>query len=393
MTTRHDFTAVGLLWLAGNGLRLTILAVPPVIAMITVDLHLSGTEVGVLSALPVVMFAAAALPGSLLIAYFGAVPTLVAGLVIAAIGAGSRGAMPGTAVLFSATFVMGAGIAVMQPALPSIVRQWLPDRIGSGTAIYTNGLLVGEILPVALTIPIVLPLFHGGWEWSLIFWSIPLLIIAALIVAFAPRPLRGVIPSVRPQWWPDWRNPIVWKLGFAMCSSNSIYFCCNAFLPGHLTAAGRPDLIGSALTALNLGQLPASLLLLIFASWVERRLWPFMLVGSLALISVIGIAVTANAWTVAFAGVIGFSCGGGLALLLMLPPFLCSPIDVPRTSAAMFTIGYAVAVIASIVSGAVWDVTGNASFVFAPIALTALPLLLIMPTVDFKWTAALRTGG
>jgi CP family cyanate transporter-like MFS transporter len=33
------------------------------------------------------------------------------------------------------------------------VRGWLPHRIGFGTAVFTNGLLVGEILPVALTIP------------------------------------------------------------------------------------------------------------------------------------------------------------------------------------------------------------------------------------------------
>ena len=42
---------------------------------------------------------------------------------------------------------MSAGIAIMQPALPALVRQWLPERIGFGTALYTNGLLVGETLP------------------------------------------------------------------------------------------------------------------------------------------------------------------------------------------------------------------------------------------------------
>src|SRR5579864_7237032 len=45
---RPPWVAALLLWLAGNGLRLTILAVPPVIAMIRDDLHLSATEVGLL---------------------------------------------------------------------------------------------------------------------------------------------------------------------------------------------------------------------------------------------------------------------------------------------------------------------------------------------------------
>ena len=52
------------------------------------------------------------------------------------------------------------------PSLPPLVRAWLPHRIGFGTAVFTNGLLVGEILPVALTIPVVLPLLHESWRAS-----------------------------------------------------------------------------------------------------------------------------------------------------------------------------------------------------------------------------------
>ncbi len=56
------------------------------------------------------------------------------------------------------------GVAVMQPALPPLVRAWLPHRIGFGTAVYTNGLLVGEIIPVTLTGLLVLPLIGNSWR-------------------------------------------------------------------------------------------------------------------------------------------------------------------------------------------------------------------------------------
>jgi len=59
------------LWLAGNGLRLTILAVPPVLATIRDDLALTATQVGLLSSIPPAMFAIAALAGSLLVAHLG----------------------------------------------------------------------------------------------------------------------------------------------------------------------------------------------------------------------------------------------------------------------------------------------------------------------------------
>src|SRR6266852_7627726 len=141
---REFWVAVGLLWLAGVGLRLTILAVPPVIPSIQADLDLSGTEIGILSGLPLILFAIAALPGSLLIARFGALPTLFGGLLIAGVASGVRGAWLDVWVLYAATIVMSAGIAIMQPALPPLVQQWLPQRVSFGTALYTNGLLVGE---------------------------------------------------------------------------------------------------------------------------------------------------------------------------------------------------------------------------------------------------------
>src|ERR1700733_5787694 len=141
---RALLTALGMLWLSGAALRMTVLAVPPLLPLIHADLDLSETEIGTLAGLPALLFAAAAVPGSLIIARFGARPALIAGLIVNALAAAARAAGSDVAMLFAATIMMGAGIAVMQPALPPIVRGWLPDRIGFATAVYTNGLLIGE---------------------------------------------------------------------------------------------------------------------------------------------------------------------------------------------------------------------------------------------------------
>jgi CP family cyanate transporter-like MFS transporter len=363
----RPFTALILLWLSGNALRLPILAIPPVLALIQTDLHLSGTEIGILTGLPVILFAIAAVPGSLLIARVGAVPALVIA--------------PGITALYAATILMGAGIAIMQPSLPPIVRAWLPARIGFGTAVYTNGLLIGEALPVAFTIPFVLPLVSESWRASLVFWSVPLVLIALLVFVFQPRSSVAVVLSRR--WWPNWRAPLLWKLSFVMSAANTMYFCSNGFLPGYLASNGRSDLIGPALSALNIGQLPASFLLLAMASRWERRAWPFVAAGVIALSGVGCIVATTNLWTVVGAGLIGFACAGVLALALALPALLVPHEDVPRLAAGMFTIGYGVAMIVSVIAGAAWDATGIAAFAFLPIAIAGLPLLLVTPLIDF----------
>ena len=373
-----------MLWLSGVALRLTILAIPPLLAIIQADLNLSGTQIGILTSLPVVLLGLAAIPGSLLIARFGALTTLIVGLLLTALGGALRGVAPGVLALYVATIVMGAGVAVMQPALPPLVRQWLPSRIGFGSAVFTNGLLVGEVLPVALTLPLLLGFLDVGWRAGLAFWSLPTLLIALIVFLFAPRSAPAAANAVPVRWWPDWRDKLTWRLGLIFAAANTLYFGTNAFIPGHLTALGAPELIAPALTALNLGQIPASILLLVFASRAERRVWPIIVSGVCALAAMAGLIATASGWTVFFAGVIGFMVAAILTLALILPALLCASEDVGRMAAAMFTIGYAIAVALSVIGGAMWDLTADPRFALAAIAIGGLPLLMLAPTLRFQ---------
>ena len=382
--------ALALLWLCGAALRLTILAVPAVITELQAALALSGTEVGILSALPVVVFGVFAVPGSALIARLGIIAAITVGLAATAVGGALRGAIPSVVFLYAMTVVMAAGVAMLQVTLPAAVRAWTPQRIVFATAVYTNGLLVGEILPVALTQPVIKPLVGGSWEWSLAVWSLPLIPIALWIAVTAPKarisPATGMAG-----WWPDWRSGLLWRLGLIFASVTGMYFAANAFLPAYLGERGRPELITAALTALNVGQLPASFLLLAFADRFERRTWPYLAFGILAVISLIGIVSTASAWTVAWAAVLGFCCAGALTLCLTLPALLSEPDEVARVAAGMFTIAYGLSVVISVVSGAAWDLSGSAAFAFLPIVLGVLPLLLLSPGIPFRRPAA-RAG-
>ena len=289
-------TCVALLWFAGVGLRVTILAVPPLIRLIHDDLHMSETEVGILSGLPPVLFMLAAVPGSLLIARLGALAAVVGGLLTTALGCALRGAAPDFVTLCAATVLTGLGVAVMQPAMPPLVRAWLPERIGFGTAIYTNGLLVGEILPVALTLPLVLPLVAQSWRLAFAAWAIPVAAIALVLIALAPRETARAAAPLR--WWPDWRSGLIWRLGLMFGANNATYFSANAFIPDFLHLAGRSELIDATLSALNTGQLPASFLLLVWVNRVVGRPWPYVACGALTLASVVGI-VSGPGWLTA----------------------------------------------------------------------------------------------
>ena len=380
-------TALVLLWLSGIALRLTLLAVPPVIPLIHRDLDLSETQIGTLGTLPSLLLALAALPGSLLIARYGAKAALTVGLLLVGLGSAARGLASDIAILYLTTIVMSAGVAVMQPALPPLVRDWLTQRIGLATAVYANGLLLGETISVGLTIPLVLPLVGGSWRASFVVWGLPVVLTALTVMLFSPRPLAAA-DTVRSEagrrWWPDWRDPMIWRLALMLGCVNTDYFATNTFLPDFLHATGRPDLVSAALTSINMSQLPASFLMLGFTGRIALRAWPYVAVGLVNLASIIGMMAMGGAWIVFWAGLLGFANAVGLILILALPPLLSRAEDVHRMAAAMFTISYPCAVAVSVIGGFAWDMTGIPLVAFVPIGICAFGLAVLPLTVDLR---------
>jgi len=365
------------LWLAGVDLRLTILAVPPVLPLIHRDLALDEKSVAVLSGLPILLFGLMAVPGSLLIARIGARRAIITGLLAVALGSGMRGAGASAAILFPMTFVMGAGVSIIQPALPALVSRWFPSKAALATAVYANGLLIGEVLGASLTIPVVLPLVAGSWQWSFAVWAVPVLFTALLMLAGTAE-ITVPAAATRARWLPDWRDPRLWRLGLLQGGSSVLYFACNAFIPDYLHATGRGELVNACLTALNSGQLPASLLILVFARRLAGRRRPFIAAGAIGLLSVGGLVVSpVAAGMIACAAAIGFCAAFVLILTLALPPLLAAPEDVHRLSAGMLAIGYTLSFIVPFVGGAVWDATGSPATAFLPGAVGAAIILVL----------------
>jgi MFS transporter, CP family, cyanate transporter len=375
-------TPLLLLWLSGAALRFTILAVPPVIPLIHDELSLSATQVGVLTGLPSMLFAFVAVPGSLLITRLGIRAALIVGLAVTAIFGALRGAMLDVSWLYAMTIAMASGVAIMQVALPPAVRAWVPHRIGFATAVYTNGLLIGEIAPVALMLPLVLPFVAGSWQWGFVFWSVPVAVIAFIVTLLAPRPAMNASTLVRRRWWPDWRDSLIWRLGIMLGTINATYFATNAFLPDYLRSNGQSEWISAALSGLNIGQIPASVILLAIAGRLEHKVWPYIVCGLLCVIATIGIVFSSGVWIVAAATLQGFAAAAILVLVLALPPLLSPPDDVHRVTAAMFTISYSCAVIVPVISGLAWDLSGIAALAFLPITLCGILLVILAPAIN-----------
>jgi MFS transporter, CP family, cyanate transporter len=362
--TRADWVRLVLLWLGGIDMRLTMLAVPPLIPLIHRELHLDEKAVGALVSGPVLLLAIAAVPGSLLIAKLGLRGALFAGLGSIAVFGALRGVGPSAPVLFSATFLMGLGVAVTQPAFPALVREWFPRRIAIATAFYSNGILIGETLPTVLTTPFgVLSLARGDWRWALATWSVLVACSAVAIGAAAPKRPTG--PTITARWWPNWRQGQAVRIGIVMGMASAAYFGANAYIPDFLDQTGRPELISPTLALLNGSQLLTAPVV---------ALWPRLLTGRAGFIGSAAIMATAQLGLVLSPGhgvllwafVLGFSTALAFVVVLSLPPRIAPPGDVARMSAAIFTLQYATAFVIPLVAGALWDATGRALLAFVP---------------------------
>ncbi len=376
--TRKDWVRLLLLWLGGIDLRLTMLAVPPLIPLIHRELHLDEKAVGALVSLPVLLLAVAAVPGSLLIARLGVRGALLAGLGFVAVFGALRGFGPSTPVLFSATFLMGVGVAVSQPAFPSIVREWFPRRIAIATAVYSNGILIGETMPTALTTPVgVLPLAHGDWRWAIAMWSV--LVAATAIAITLAAPARGPRPAVPSRWWPSWGESQAVRIGLVMGMASAVYFGTNAYIPDFLDQSGRHNLIVPTLVVLNGSQLLTGPAVAIWERLLTGRIG---FIGSSVLMAVaqVGIIVTPGPGIILWAFVLGFAAALAFIVVLTLPPRLAAAGDVHRMSAAIFTIQYSAAFVVPLVAGALWDASGVAVLAFVPgIAAAASMSWLALP--------------
>jgi MFS transporter, CP family, cyanate transporter len=372
--TRADWVHLLLLWLGGVDIRLTMLAVPPLVPLIHHELHLDEKAVGALVSGPVLILALASVPGSLLIARLGVRWALLAGLGSVAVFGAFRGFGPSASVLFTSTFLMGVGVAVTQPAFPSLVREWFPRRIAIATAVYSNGILIGETLPTALTTPVgALPLAHGDWRWALAFWSVIVLVSAIAITRFAPTRARST--AATPRWWPDWRRHQTIRIGLVMGMASATYFGANAYIPDFLDQTGRHDLIAATLAVLNGSQLLTAPAVALRPSLLTGR---GGFIGSAALMAIAqaGMVLTPGFGVVAWAFVLGFGTALAFVVVLSLPPRVAPPGDVASMSAAIFTIQYAAAFLVPLVAGALWDATGNAVLAFVPGILAGVAMAL-----------------
>ena len=158
MKKSSKFLFFGLIMM-GMILRVPFTSIPPILTDIAHGLHISVSSLGILTTIPLLMFAIFSPIAPRIAQKFGIARTFAGVLILLMIGSLLR--IMNVPFLFIGTALIGIGIAMLNVLMPSAVMTYFPNKIGKLTAIYTTVMTCATALMSALAVPITQ---HSSWQ-------------------------------------------------------------------------------------------------------------------------------------------------------------------------------------------------------------------------------------
>jgi CP family cyanate transporter-like MFS transporter len=391
--TRRIVLSLVLIGFVGINLRSVLLATPPILPQAQHELGLSYTAVGLLTSLPTLVMGGLALPAGLVAGQVGASRTVTLGLLLLAVGAMLRGAWVAALPLYIFTFVLGLGVTLAQTAIPVLIRQWFPTRIGFVAALYTDGLIFGEALGAALTASVVLAVLGANaWTATFVFWSLPAFLALALWLWLAPpaaatAPRQPSVASRQAASSESHARPSrvsAWRLGGLLGGASLVFFAMNTWIPSYNKALGISSATPLTLAVLNAIQLPVGLALTGFAERLAGRRWPLVLAGVICVFAIMGMLATPSTLQTAWVALLGVGSSCVFVLGIALPPLLATREEVARLTGATLSLSYTTAFLGPFLGGALWDLFGVPQLAFAPVAVAGVAMIFLAASLPAR---------
>lgn len=318
----------------------------------------------------------------------GARTAVCASLLLIALGCALRLLPAGNALaglLIATAGLCGAGVALVQSALPGLIKRQSPHQVAPMMGLYSASLMGGGALSAQLA-----PLFMQwglDWQAALAVWAVPVLL--ALPLAWwalgrmrQPRAAQSATPQAvadSTAWL--WRRPRSWLLLLSFGLMNGGYASTVAWLApfyqGHGWSATQS---GSLLAILSVAQAVSALLMPALARRnPDRRRW-LLLALLLQTLGFAGLAWWPDAWPISNAIVLGLGLGGSFALFMLVAlDHLPQPTQAGALNALMQGGGFILAALAPLVMAQLHQLSGSwlASWLYqAGVALLVTLLVL-----------------
>ncbi len=304
----------GLLVVAAN-LRPSLTGVGPVLDRVQANLELAPAVAGLLSTLPLLAFAVISPMVPRLAARWGPERLLWGALVVLTLGIAVRWA-PAAIGLFAGTVLIGAGVAVGNVLLPSLIKRDFPTRVGLLTSAYAT--VMGAVAAVASGVAVPMSqVAPGGWRTALGCWIVLALV---AVVLWLPQlrtsqPTQPTSEAIRGHRLP-WGSALAWAVTAFMGLQSLGFYVVVTWLPQvfqdsgvSAAAAGWLLFVFQAVAVSTSLAVPAAL------RWARDQRAVATVSSVVLLAGYLGLLVVPG-WALLWSVVLGL--GGGACLVLAL---------------------------------------------------------------------------
>lgn len=343
MRRRENLALLAVIVLVALNLRPAVTSVGPLLDVLQRSLGVSDRWAGVLTAIPVVCFAAGGYAAVPVMRRFGHRYAIALGLGMVGIGLAVR-VLAGPALLFAGTVVTAVGIVLLAVLLPVLLTTFP----GAG-GLLTGSLQAGAALGAAAT-PYAVAAF-GGWRIPLGIWAVlPFLALIAWLML--PQGQKSA-PERRIRLV---NRPYVWVLAIFFGAQALVAFAVIGWLPQVLLSAGvGREQSGLLLALLAVIAVPVSFLLALTS---HRRGWIVGLTGCTAA-GVLGLLVAPAAAPLLWTMLIGVGLSVFSLALLIIPLRATGQSEAAALSAVVQSVGYLIASLGPFLVGTLRESTGD----------------------------------
>lgn len=352
--------AAALLLLAAN-LRPLFSSTAVLLPDISRGLGFSATTDGYLTTLPVLCMGVFAPLAPRCAQRIGIERTLWLVLLFITIGTALRAYLGGGG-LFVGTALAGAGIALGNVLLPSLVKRDFSDRAALMTGLYTMSLVSGAAFAAAATLPLA-QLLGQQWRLGLAVWAIPGLLALLAWTPFAwlsSHKQQHTGPHILPVRGLR-QDKLAWAVTLFMGLQSALAYCVLGWMAPMLRARGLSGTEAGLITSISiLLQVVACLVAPVLASRGRDQRTLAVCLSATAALALIGM-VSGPQWAIwPLALIQGLGQGGLFAVALMLIVLRSRDAHVAAHLSSMAqTTGYILAASGPLLVGVLYAWTGG----------------------------------
>ncbi|MDN2657007.1 MFS transporter [Cobetia sp. 14N.309.X.WAT.E.A4] len=358
----------GILMIAMN-LRAPFTSIAPLLERLQAALGFNATAAGLLMILPLLAFVVASPWVPRLARHVGLERSVFLALLAIAAGIVLR-VQGNTLALYVGIALIGAGIAVGNVLLPSLVKRSFPRHIALLTSCYVLTMGIMAAIASAVMVPLAQD-SADGWQFAML---IVVILPVVTMVVWWPQLSHRSLPTAakeaekvaekgaaRPvRQAAVWHSPLAWQVTLFMGINSLLFYTVNSWLPSMLADNGfSPEKAGSLHGLLQLASaLPGLILVPLMPRLKDQRLIAFA-TPCMSLAGFIGLWLMPG-WALVWVLLLGASSGASFILALSFMGLRArDAMQSASLSSMAQTLGYLLAAMGPPLIGALYDRQGD----------------------------------